>query len=203
MPDIPFYSYEDLCKKADEFLCTHNPSGTIPVPIEKIVEFEFDINIVPVLGLQREIEVEGFTSSDLKNIYVDEYVYTEYINRYRFTVAHEIGHIVLHRNLYRSNRFSSIAEWKEFINSMTEEEHGWLEYQGYAFAGLILAPRENLIKHTKEWVKKIEGKGVSLEKNWDFAWELIMEHLGKAFQVSASVIEKRLDKDGIKKMYMK
>lgn len=203
MAKIPIYSYDDLRKKTDDFLLTHNPSATIPVPIEEIVEFEFNINIVPVLALQREFEVEGFTSSDLKNIYVDEYVYTNYLNRYRFTLAHEIGHIVLHRNLYRVNRFSSIAEWKEFINSMTEEEHGWLEYQGYAFAGLILVPLENLIKHTNEWVKRIKGKDISIEKNWDFAWELITEHLGKAFQVSSSVIEKRLDKDGIKRRYMK
>lgn len=201
MNKIPIYSYEDLRKKADDFLCTYNPSVTIPIPIEEIVEFDFNINIVPVLALQREFKVEGFTSSDLKNIYVDEYVYTDYLNRYRFTLAHEIGHIVLHRNLYKENRFSSIAEWKEFINSMTEEEHGWLEYQGYAFAGLILVPRENLIKHTNEWVKKIKGKGVSLKQNWDFAWELITAHLGKAFQVSSSVIEKRLDKDGIKENY--
>ena len=62
-------------KKADDFLLTHNPSATIPVPIEEIVEFEFNINIVPVLALQREFEVEGFTSSDLKNIYlVDAWV---------------------------------------------------------------------------------------------------------------------------------
>ncbi len=201
MTKIPIYSYEDLRKKADDFLLTYNPSGTIPIPIEEIVEFEFNINIVPVLALQREFEVEGFTSSDLKNIYVDEYVYTDHLNRYRFTLAHEIGHIILHKNLYSENRFSSIAEWKEFINSMTEGEHGWLEYQGYAFAGLILVPRENLIKHTNEWVKRIKGKGVSLKQNWDFAWELIIAHLGKAFQVSSSVIEKRLDKDGIKEKY--
>ena len=201
MAKIPIYSYDDLRKKADDFLRTYNPTGTIPVPIEEIVEFEFNINIVPVLALQREFEVEGFTSSDLKNVYVDEYVYTNYLNRYRFTLAHEIGHIVLHGNLYRVNRFSSIAEWKEFINSMTEEEHGWLEYQGYAFAALILVPRVNLTKHTNEWVKRIKGKDISIEKNWDFAWELITEHLGKAFQVSSSVIEKRLDKDGIKENY--
>jgi len=201
MAKIPIYSYDDLRKKADDFLRTYNPTGTIPVPIEEIVEFEFNINIIPVLALQREYEVEGFTSSDLKNIYVDEYVYTDYINRYRFTLAHEIGHIILHRNLYGENRLSSITEWKEFINSITEEEHGWLEYQGYAFAGLILVPRENLIKHTNEWVKKIKGKKVSFERNWDFAWELITAHLGKAFQVSSSVIEKRLDKDGIKGKY--
>ena len=54
MTKIPIHSYEDLRKKTDEFLRTYNPTGAIPVPIEEIVEFEFNINIVPVLGLQRQ-----------------------------------------------------------------------------------------------------------------------------------------------------
>ncbi len=203
MTEIPHYSYEDLRKRADDFLRTHNPSGANPVPIEEIVEFKFGINIVPVLGLQRQLDVEGFTSSDLKTIYVDEYVYTEYINRYRFTLAHEIGHVVLHRHLYDKHKFKTINGWKEFINSMTEEEHGWLEYQGYAFAGLVLVPRESLVKHTAEWIKKIEGEGISLRRNWDFAWGLIAEHLGEQFQVSSGVIERRIEKDKIKKKYEK
>src|SRR4030043_885605 len=203
MPDVSVYSYEDLRKKADEFLREHHPSGNIPVPIEEIVEFDFGINIVPVLGLQREFEVEGFTSGDLKNIYVDEYVYTDRITRFRFTLAHEMGHIVLHSHLYRTHRFKAIQGWKEFINSLTEEEHSWLEYQGYAFAGLVLVPKQSLIKHTNEWTKKIKDKGISMEKNWDFAWELITEHVAKSFEVSPDVIEKRLEKDGIKKKNMK
>jgi IrrE N-terminal-like domain len=203
MTDIPVYSYEDLRRKADEFLKAHHPAGTIPVPIEEIVEFDFRINIVSVLGLQREFEVEGFTSGDLKNIYVDEYVYTDRITRFRFTLAHEIGHIVLHRHLYDKHRFKAIHGWQEFINSMTEEEHSWLEYQGYAFAGLILVPKEKLFKSVTEWTRKIKDKGISMEKNWDFAWELITAHVAKAFLVSRDVIEKRVEKDGIKEKYRK
>jgi len=201
MLDIPVYSYEDLRSKADEFLKTYHTSGTIPIPIEEIVEFEFKINIVSVLGLQREFEVDGFTSADLKNIYVDEYVYTDYINRYRFTLAHEIGHIVLHNDLYKAHNCATIYEWKEFINSIPEKEHGWLEYQGYAFAGLVLVPRESLMKYTQESINKINEMGVFLKDNWDFAWTLIEDYLAKIFLVSSNVIEKRLDKDEIKKSY--
>jgi len=198
MPEIPRYSYEDLRKRADEFLKEHHPSGNIPIPIEEIVEFDFGLNIVPILGLQREFEVEGFTSGDLKNIYVDEYVYTDRITRYRFTLAHEIGHVVLHRHLYDSHKFKSVHGWRDFINSMTEEEHSWLEYQGYAFAGLVLVSKEALAKSIAEWTRKIKNKGISMEKNRDFAWDLITEHVAKAFLVSPDVIEKRMEKDGIK-----
>jgi len=203
MEDVPVYSYEDLREKADEFLRDHHPSGNIPIPIEDIVEFDLGINIVPVLGLQREFEVDGFTSGDLKNIFVDEYVFTDRITRYRFTLAHEVGHIVLHRHLYDSHKFKSVHGWKDFINSMSEEDHSWLEYQGYAFAGLVLIPKEKLAIVTREWIKKIKNKGISIEKNWDFAWELITDHVAKAFLVSPDVIEKRMEKDEVKKTYMK
>ena len=51
--------------------------------------------------------------------------------------------------------------------------------------------------------KKIKAKSISFEQNWDFAWDLITEHLGKEFQVSSIVIDKRLEKDGIKGNYGK
>jgi predicted RNA polymerase sigma factor len=37
----------------------------------------------------------------------------------------------------------------------------------------------------------------------DFVGELITEHVAKAFLVSPDVIEKRMEKDGIKKKHMK
>jgi len=61
-----------------------------------------------------------------------------------------------------------------------------------------------LWKVTDDWMdKEIKAKGISMEKNWDFAWELITEHVANAFLVSSDVIEKRLEKDGSKKKYMK
>lgn len=41
------------------------------------------------------------------------------------------------------------------------------------------------------------------KKNSDFAWDLITEHVAKAFLVSPDVVEKRMEKHGIKKKYMK
>lgn len=43
----PYHSYEDLRRKADEFLAKYHATGTIPVPIEEIVEFQFRMDIVP------------------------------------------------------------------------------------------------------------------------------------------------------------
>jgi len=73
-----------------------NPTRVIPVPIEEIAEFKLGVNIIPIPNLQKTFEVEGFISSDLQNIYVDQFILYERPTRYRFTLAHEIGHIFLH-----------------------------------------------------------------------------------------------------------
>jgi len=197
----PYHSYEDLRRKADEFLAEHHPAGTIPVPIEEIVEFQFRMDIVPTPGLHQLLETDGFATSDLREIWVDQFVYDSRPRRYRFTLAHEVGHMVLHADIFRAQSFSSIDEWKAFVNSIPDKEHGWLEYQAYAFAGLVLVPKAPLETATEECVDLIRGEGVDLEENWDFAWSRIAAFLAKRFAVSSAVVDKRVAKDKIMDLY--
>ncbi|MHC4404727.1 MAG: ImmA/IrrE family metallo-endopeptidase [Planctomycetota bacterium] len=193
----PFYSYEDLRRKANAFLVQHHPDGTIPVPIEEIVEFQLDMDIVPTPGLRNLLEVDGFVTSNLREIWIDQYVYDNYASRYRFTLAHEVGHCVLHSDVFSAQLFRSIDEWKTFVNSIPDKEHSWLEYQSYAFAGLVLVPKNPLELAARECVDKVKSEGIDLYENWDFAWSRIAAFLAKQFDVSSQVIEKRLEKDGL------
>ena len=77
----PFLSYEDIRGKADKFLAKHHPEATIPVPIERIVEFELGMDIVPLPGLRRVIDAEGFTTSNLQEIHVDGDTYDHHRHR--------------------------------------------------------------------------------------------------------------------------
>ncbi len=199
--EIPIISHEDIRNIADNFLKQYHPNREIPVPIEEIIEFQMEKDIIPLPGLHQSFEVDGFTSSDLTSIYVDEFVYTSRPGRYRFTLAHEVGHIMLHKEIYQKANFQNLKEWKNFINSISEKNHSWLEYQAYAFGGLVLVPHEHLEKLTLSYVKSIREKEISFKENWDFAWDLIAAKLAKKFEVSTQVIEKRLDKDKIRKQY--
>jgi hypothetical protein len=71
----PYFSYEDLRRRATEFLARYHPAASVPVPVEEIVEFQLGIDIVPMLGLHALIETDGFITSDLREIYVDQFVY--------------------------------------------------------------------------------------------------------------------------------
>lgn len=200
-------SYDDLRGTAGAFLDQHHPSGTVPVPIEQIAEAKLGIDIVPVPGLQETLRsddygVVGFITGDLKEIHVDEWIWHHRYNRYRFTIAHEIGHAVLHRELYESRTFSSVQSWKEFINSIPAELHGWYEWQAYAFGGLVLVPgaplRESFGRIFAEVRSRVVQEGIPLAKVYDRVWDVVVERVAKEFEVSTAVIEKRVDRDGLR-----
>lgn len=199
--EVPFIPYDKIHKHASEFLNKYHSSMDIPVPIEEIIEFNMGLNIVPLPGLRDILEVEGFTLSDLSSIYVDDFVYCKRPGRYRFTLAHEVGHIILHKDIYLNASFTNSREWKKFINSIPDRDHSFLEWHAYAFAGLILVPGEHLKLLTTKHIDRIQKEGISLKDNWDFAWDCIAAQLGKDFEVSSQVIEKRLIKDEIKEEY--
>ena len=171
--EIPFFSYEEIRNRADNFLRQYHPSREIPVPIEEIIEFQMNIDIFPIQGLHTILDIDGFTISDLSTIYVDDFVYKSRPGRYRFTLAHEVGHIILHKEIYSKANFQNIKEWKDFINSISDKHRSWLEYHVYTFGGLVLVPGEHLIKLAEFHVNRIQEEGISLRENWDFAWDCI------------------------------
>ena len=88
----PILSYDDINKRAEDFLREHKRNEILPVDIEAIAEFDLGLNIFPFPNLQKTFDVEGFISGDLDVIYVDEFIYYQRPARYRFTLTHEIGH---------------------------------------------------------------------------------------------------------------
>ncbi|MBS3918141.1 MAG: hypothetical protein KG012_04570 [Deltaproteobacteria bacterium] len=90
----PILSYDDINKHAEDFLWKHKRNEIFPVDIEAIAEFDLGLNIFPFPNLQVIFDIEGFISGDLNVIYVDEFIYYQRPARYRFTLAHEIGHYV-------------------------------------------------------------------------------------------------------------
>lgn len=209
MDDFPreVLSYQDLRRIAEGFLQQYHPSASIPVPIEEIAEAKLGIDIVPVPGLQETLRsddygVVGFITSDLKEIHVDEWIWNHRYNRYRFTIAHEIGHAVLHKELYESRRFASAQSWKAFINSIPDEVHGWYEWQAYAFGGLVLVPgdplREAVTDHLARVISRLKQENIPFATVRDRAWDIVLEHVAKDFEVSADVIQRRVEKDTLR-----
>ena len=69
------YTFRDLRGVAEKFLDERHPSGGLPVPIEDIVEFEFELNIVPMPGLLSQFDVDAYVTSDMTEIVVDRFIH--------------------------------------------------------------------------------------------------------------------------------
>jgi len=190
---VPHLSYDQLRRQAEGFLARYHASKRIPIPIEKIVEFELKLDIVPVPGLEEAFEIVGFTSSDLSEITVDEYVYESQANRYRFTLAHEAGHVVLHTDLFKQQRFRRVDDWKDFVRTFPELDLSRLEWQAHSFAGLVLVPGDALERVIREVIRQVKAQGVNHER--DFANDLVVEVVATRFEVSTEVIQRRLGYD--------
>jgi len=141
----PFLTYESVNSKAGDTLRSVNWDERIPVDVESIVEFALGIEIVPVRGLKDRYAVDGFLTLDLARIAVDEYILERHPTRYRFTLAHEVGHMVLHGSIFSSLLIASTQEWLSFYVGLDDHDYGWFERQAYWFAGSLLVPDGALV----------------------------------------------------------
>jgi hypothetical protein len=208
--EVPRYNYNSIREKAVKFR-ERMKCVSRECPIEKIVEFELDMDIVPIPGLQQILDTSGVLSQDLSRISVDEYCYLHMEERYRFTLAHEVGHLELHADLYRHIPFKSVTEWREAISSLlTEEEYQWLEWQADAFAGVVLVAPEHLIEEYKTQSSQIkstlrESNAVpeDLQELFEVALREMCYRIAPTFNVSTSVVDTRLHYDGLKTEFKK
>jgi len=198
MPVVaPFLPIEKLRAVAAEFLKQHHPSGEIPIPIERIVEFRFGLDIVPVPGLQDEFDVDAYITGDLTEIRVDRFIMDKRPTRYRFSLAHELAHVLIHKDVFAALKFSTIEEWKAAMQAIPEEQYGWIEWQAYCLGGLILVPERPLKDLFETKAEEARRAGIVLNGADEATRRVVESHLGRYFEVSADVIAKRMAKDGL------
>jgi len=132
---VPNYlGYGEIGERAESFINRHHPSRELPIPIEKIIEFQLGLDIVPHPNLYLNFRINGFLTSDRTAIFVDERQFSQYWEKYRFTLAHEVGHYVLHEKAFGEVVWSGVDEYKDFIMSMDKEALDRFEIQGNYFA---------------------------------------------------------------------
>jgi hypothetical protein len=151
---IPFIDNLSIKDSADAFRNKYW-NNTVPVDIEKIIDFKMGINIIPSPGLQILCDVDALIYSDWKSIIVDynKYFDDRYQNRLRFSYAHEIGHFILHKNIHKSLNIKSINDFQKFIKEIPQIQYAHLETQANKFANYLLIPRERLVIEKEKIIK--------------------------------------------------
>ena len=200
---VPYWKYETIQGWADSFLQRYHPRKTIPIPIEIIVERDLQLGIVPIPNLLKDHRVDGFLKSHCREIVVDQFICNYRPSRYHFTLAHEVGHLQMHADLYRKVRVDSLHDWKDFQNNLSEKSRTALEWQANAFAGLILVPADDLESAIRSCVRKFAGQWrraeaaeVSKQALEDRLTQAVSEEICKLFGVSAEVIVRRIEREG-------
>lgn len=182
---------------AKEFLDTYHPSLSLPVPIELIVEEQFEIDIVPVPGLQNGFDVVAFISKDLSEIRVDQYVFENRENRYRFSLAHELAHRILHSELMNAVEFNDVSSWKSALHAIPDRDYSFVESQANNFAGMVLVPSALLQPKFDAAIELVRQSGLDPIDHRDAVTEYVATHLANSFTVSTAVIHRRIQKDNL------
>jgi Zn-dependent peptidase ImmA (M78 family) len=192
---INFLPIEIIESKAESFLQKYHPERSLPVPIEEILDLKLGINIIPIPGLFNLHNIDAFLSTDLTGLYIDhdhlEYRYS----RARYSMAHEAGHLILHKDYLAGLKINSLEMWKEVVLGKGTG-HAMMETQANMFASCLLMP----IDHLEGEFRKVKSE---LQNNPFFSQAKILlddralapfvaGRIGRIFDVSEEAAQYRL-----------
>ena len=186
---IPFLSSEELKKKAKEIyqlqpLETNEVAGEVLAKNFPMIEVRYD-NLSQ--GLLGTIDIRHNIITLSEDIISDT-------NRVHFTLAHEIGHLVLHRKFLRKE-FSSVDDYID-ISILSDKNIKRMEYQANVFASYLLLPERKFYYEVALLFKEYSITKGRLYLDHQFCnrrnVSLILQRLSKKFQVSRQAIAIRL-----------
>ncbi|MCR5778971.1 MAG: ImmA/IrrE family metallo-endopeptidase [Bacteroidaceae bacterium] len=122
-------------------------------------------------------------------------------NRFRFTMAHELGHFLLHAPLFRKQGVVSVGESEDTL-SISKSNSRRLEYQANKFASCLLMPKDLVVPlyayFFNQYVSQRFGDGFHAlyynpkqPETWS-SYNSIVGNMANLFGVSLSALRIRL-----------
>lgn len=180
-----------------EFLSLQN--GHTIVQDTELLRFVFDNGYIIIPSVLPN-KILGEINLETKSIYISDTL-QEGSPRWRFTVAHELGHIILHSKAIKQSNINAIEEYiddemAESVN-ISNKTIARMEIQANSFASLLLLPPCQFELAYKALFRLdgirnypylyLTGQECNVElSNW------VIRHLSAYFNVSQAVIKKRL-----------
>lgn len=135
-----------------EFREQHNcfELNNLPIDTVFLADVELGLDLIPLAGLSSKYRVEAALAADFTGIYVDEEIFDLEDrappwkqNRLRFSIAHEIGHYIMHREEFETSGFRTLETFLEWTASLGGRKYD-IEKEANEFAGRLLVPIEKL-----------------------------------------------------------
>jgi Zn-dependent peptidase ImmA (M78 family) len=159
-PDAPslnprFYPKTELEVFADEFLQLYNASSVFPVDIEVIIERDLEISILPFSELKRMYGIEAYLTLSKRNIYVDPFLMDLDQNekRYRFTLAEEVAHGILHKDLFTG--IKTPEDYLALYDKMNPSDYRKMDKDAKYLGAAILMPRSAFQDKAAEYYEEL------------------------------------------------
>jgi len=145
LPSRPVLGWKEIAARARAFAEEYDlAQRKFPLDVEVIAEFDLRMEIRLSSGVLEDFGSPAQISPGDEHpiITVDTDQYRQQTSFYRYSVAHEIGHYVLHLEWLRKvwQLIDSIESWKQVIAIRSEEDYKWIEGQAEEFASYLLAP---------------------------------------------------------------
>lgn len=175
----------------------------LPIPVLEVLELEMRIDLIPFPKLMRTYSVDAALKPDFTGIYVDEDSYAALegkpawiYNRLRFSLAHELGHIELHRDIAPEGGFSSLQEFWEWTRNTYDSDRYNLEWGANEFAGRLLVPVDRLKDDFDAFANQAEKEFPGWWES-ETLRESLCGRLGVKYQVCPKTIGARLDRENL------
>jgi len=190
---VPYLSLEVIQQRAEEFRSKFSKDLTaIPVNPELMAELA-GLTIIPIENLINDTGIDAVYIHTKNEILVDatEFIEAHHWPRLRFSIAHELGHYWLHRDLHKQISFSNEAEWIKYLVALDNNDR--LEFQANEFAGRLTIPRGPLIKLIEQ--EKIPASEFAIDpKELESVLAL---RLSRRFFISSEVIALRFQREDL------
>jgi len=174
----------------------------IPIDIFEFYEIDLGIQPIPFHDLTAKYRIEAAISADFAGLYLDAEQYelmergpSWKLHRLRFSVAHELAHYFLHREIPQRESFASLPAFARWTADYGGKKYA-IEQEANEFAGRLLVPDRRL----KEFYDEFASEATRLMDNFAQSGELrnkFAERVAPRFGVNAQVIGIRLDRDMI------
>ena len=98
-------------------------------------------------------------------------------------------------------RITSVDDWIRFVESIPEDQYGYIEQPAYEFAGRLPVPIDRLRQEISRAMTKAKGAGFAdWDRSGDAAREYMASNVCRVFGVSSQVIEKRIIRERLSPM---
>lgn len=187
--DYPLWQLEKIAQEAltgaDDCLQKYR------VDIEKLIENKYKILIDVHYGLQQKFGVMAYMLTHGNRLFIDDKLIDDprLAKRYRFTLAEELAHFIIHRELYKE--CNTVDERIQMELSLTRQEQWFLETNAKALASAILIPKSLIERRVEQLISDTDKDPQHTSS--------IINILSHDFDVNPTAIRRRLINLGYRK----